>query len=83
MATERNFNVRLFNQISDCKHYSGMVKFGEDSSDDVARRVTGGENTAGWGKKLRLISIKELFKVTPVCQYIRDDCIFVQVKKLQ
>jgi len=77
------FNVRLLNQINDYKHYSGMVKFGEDASGEVAGRVTGDENTAGWGKKLRLISIKELFKVTPVCQYIRDDCIFVQINQLQ
>ncbi|XP_065901454.1 TNF receptor-associated factor 4-like [Dysidea avara] len=74
------FEVKLLNQISDCEHYSKIVTFDDYIPDDVAGRVTD-SNASSWGHP-RFISNENLYKVTPTCQYLKDDCIFLQVSKL-
>ncbi|XP_065902684.1 TNF receptor-associated factor 4-like [Dysidea avara] len=74
------FEVKLLNQISDCEHRKSTVCFSDHVT--VAGRVTDGTiATKGRGRQ-KFISSKSLHDVTPTCQYLRDDCIFLQVSKL-
>ncbi|XP_065900843.1 TNF receptor-associated factor 4-like [Dysidea avara] len=74
------FELKLLNQINDCEHYSRTVTYDDRADDDTAGRVTVG-NRAGWGYH-KLISNEDLQKITPTYQYLKDDCIFLQVSKL-
>jgi len=76
------FEVKLLNQISDCQHYS--VTWVYDVNTDGGRltdRVIDGDRGKGWGCP-QFISNEDLIKATPTCQYLKDDCIFVEVSKL-
>ncbi|XP_065902221.1 TNF receptor-associated factor 4-like [Dysidea avara] len=75
------FEFKLLNQISDCEHHSGTVTYDGRTDDDTAGRVTDDNFVRGWGKS-RFISNEDFLKVTPTCQYLKDDCIFFQVSKL-
>ena len=75
------FEVKLLNQISDCEHYSSTIDYYEDGTDDCAVRVTDHEKTKGWGSQ-EFVSNDDLHKVAPTCQYLKDECIFLQVHKL-
>jgi len=75
------FEVKLLNQISDCEHNSITVNFNDGVPHIVAGRVTESERAAGWGKP-KFISNEDLNKVTSTCQYLKDDCIFLQVNKM-
>ncbi|XP_065900845.1 TNF receptor-associated factor 4-like isoform X1 [Dysidea avara] len=74
------FEIKLLNQIHGCEHYSRTVTYDDRTEDDTAGRVTV-SNTAGWGYH-EFIFNEDLQKVTPTCQYLKDDCIFFQVSKL-
>ena len=69
------------NQISDCEHLSVIMRYGDDTLDDTAGWVTDYEmNTYGVGF-FQLVSHKDLLKVTPTHQYVKDDCIYLQISK--
>ena len=78
------FEFKLLNQISDCDHHISKVLnySGEHISNSAAERVTDGDRAAtGWGFQ-QFYSHEDLDKVTPKCQYLKDDCIFLQVNKV-
>ena len=78
------FEFKLLNQISDCDHHiSKALNYGgEHISNSAAERVTDGDRAAtGWGFQ-QFYSHEDLDKVTPKCQYLKDDCIFLQVNKV-
>ena len=77
------FKVKLLNQISDREHYLKTVGYHRDQvPDEYAGRVIDGVKAKnGWGYP-QFISNEDLHKVTPTCQYLKDDCIFLQVSKL-
>jgi len=76
------FELKLLNQTSDHKHDSNVVNFDCHTSGSVAGRViTGNQASCGWGF-CRFISNESLYKITSKCQYLKDNCVFFQVKKL-
>ena len=75
------FEIKLLNQISDSEHYSLTVTYDDNTPDDCKGRVTGDITKEGWGKP-QYISTEDLNKITPTCQYLKDDCLFFQVTKL-
>ncbi|XP_065900848.1 TNF receptor-associated factor 4-like [Dysidea avara] len=75
------FEVKVLNQISDCEHYLVTLVYDDKCKDDTAGRVIDGDRSRGWGHH-KFISNEDLYKVTPTCQYLKDDCIFLQVSKL-
>ena len=75
------FEVKLLNQISDCEHHSVTITYNNCTNVVLASRVTDGDKAKGWGKP-KFISHEGLHKATPTCQYLKDDCIFLQVSKL-
>ena len=75
------FEVKLLNQISDCEHYSYTLSYDDHTNDDSAGRVIIDDKAIGWGYQ-KFISHEYLHMVTPRCQYLKDDCIFLQVSKL-
>ncbi|XP_065902707.1 TNF receptor-associated factor 4-like [Dysidea avara] len=75
------FEVTLLNQISDYEHYSVTVTYGNHTPDKYAGKVTDDDRGEGWGRA-KFIFNQDLHKITPTCQYLKDDCIFIQVSKL-
>ena len=73
------FEIQLLNQISDSEHYQGIILYCGEADADVAGRVVEDDYALGWGK-YQFISNKNLYKATPLSQYLKDDCIFFQVK---
>ena len=72
------FEIQLLNQISDSEHHCDTVAYDEETPDSSAGRVTDGDrSTKGWGKP-QYVSNEDLNKVTPTCQYLKDDCLFFQ-----
>ena len=74
------FQVKLLNQISDCEHHLATVPFDDD--DAAAGRVTNGDRADGGLGDQEFISDEDLHKVTSTCQYLKDDCVFLQINKL-
>ena len=70
------FEIKLLNQISDSEHHSSTVCYGHDTPDNCLKRE--GE---GW-REQEFITNKRLNKGTSRCQFLKDDCLFLQVTKL-
>ena len=66
------FTIKLLNQMSDNQHFVRTVIYDGE---------TKGLDLYGNGKA-RFISSANLYKVTPSCQFIRKECIFLQVNKV-
>ena len=60
------FEIKLLNQISDSEHHSNSIVV---TDDDCSNRVTESE----------FISNNNLHKITPTCQFLKDDRLFFQV----
>ena len=77
------FEIKLLNQISDSEHHSMTLPYDDNTPHNYTSRVTGDGNRSryGWGRP-EFISNKDLNKITPTCQYLKDDCLFFQVTKL-
>jgi len=73
------FEVKLLNQIGDCEHHSKILAY--DNHTKTSCRVIEGDRSGGWGFSM-YFSHDNLQKATPTCQYLKDDCIFLQVSKL-
>ena len=74
--------IKLLNQINDSEHHSKTLPYNDNTSDRSASRVTeGNQSKTGWGWA-RYISNEDLNKITPTCQYFKDNCLFFQVTKL-
>jgi len=76
------FEIKLLNQISDSQHHSLTSTFDEHTTGDSDKRITKGERAKhGFGKP-QFISNVNLYKTTPLHQFLKDDCLFIQVTKL-
>ena len=73
------FKFKLLNQISDVAHYSGPLTYDDSVPNTCSCKIIKGDkSTDGWGKS-KFISNNSIDKVTPQCQYLKDDCLFFQV----
>ena len=72
-----SFEIKLLNQISDSEHCPVILKYDDE---DAVGRVTENENSLGYDQ---YISNQDLNKDTQTCQYLKDDCLFFQVTKLE
>ena len=73
------FEMKLWNQITDSEHHSVTVAFDEDTSVTCNSRVTEGtKSNIGWGRSQYII-IEDLNKITQACQFLKDNCLFFQV----
>ena len=74
------FEIKLLNQICDSEHYCTILHFYDE--DGEGRRVTECKSThgQGWGHP-QYITYKLLNKITPMRQFLKDDCLFLQVTK--
>ena len=76
------FELKLLNQISDCEHHSHTLLYGDHVPVEYTDKVIDGDRAnGGWGYA-HFISHEDLHKATPMCQYLKDDCIFLKVGKL-
>ena len=68
--------VKLLNQISNSEHHLGNGEYWDDGH----KRVPSGERCRYkmWSSH-QFISHEHLHKITPTCQYLKDDSIFLQV----
>jgi len=65
------FDVKLLNQISDWEHHSEIMNY-DEVDDDATNRVI----NCSSGGFYQFISNKDLYKVTPTCQYVKNDSNF-------
>ena len=74
--------ITLLNQLSDEHHLSHTVHFVKSKHDkSITHRVYDGDTAeCGLGAH-KFISHDNLIKITPACQFLKDDCIFVRVNK--
>ena len=75
------FEVKLLNQISDCEHYSKRAVYRESEDDNGLRVMSDNMLTFSTGHHT-FICHEDLQQVTPTCQYLKDDNIFFQIRKL-
>ncbi|XP_065895359.1 TNF receptor-associated factor 5-like [Dysidea avara] len=76
------FEIMLLNQKCNSEHYSRSVIYNNHTTHKCADRVTGCNRAAsGWGFP-KFVSNEDLQKVTPTCQYLKDNCIFLRISKL-
>ena len=73
------FEVKILNQISDSRHHSVMVKYGDRADDDISGQITDGKMAKGYGFS-KFISLQALFETTETCQFVKNNCIFLQVR---
>ena len=79
---KEKFEVKLLNQMSDCEHHSKSILYAEEDYGAAARVMAeGGTISTGHGHP-QFISIADLEEVTATHQYLKDDCIFIQISKL-
>ena len=79
---KNKFEMKLLNQISDSQHHSRTVNYENiTSSHEYRGRVTEGDKARGWGRH-QFLSNKDLYKITSICQYLKNDCLFFQITKL-
>jgi len=76
------FEIKLLNQISNSNHHSCLLTYDDETPDETAGRVIEKIKAAYGHGVPQFISNDDLFKGTSTCQYIKDDCIFLQVSKL-
>lgn len=71
--------ICLLNQISDEQHISVTTAFSDYDNDDIVGRVMHdriGNKRPGYPM---FVSHESLSKSTPVCQYLKDDCLYFKV----
>ena len=76
------FEMTLLNQIVDFDHHSNTVKFSDKTPTAISNKVKSGDMAADGLGRNEFISQNELIKKTNTCQYLKDDCIFIRVRKL-
>ena len=74
--------IMLLNQTSDDHHLSHTVHFVNSRHDkDVTHRVIDDDMADSGLGSYDFISHGDLMKVSPICQFVKDDCIYVRVYK--
>ena len=80
------FEIALLNQKMDGEHFiNNPIKFTEKTPSAIANKVSAKQPDEiardGLGRN-EFISHKELEKETDYCQFLKDDCIFIRVRKV-
>ena len=77
------FEIQLLNQISDRENRSRILTYDDKVPDKYTTQVIEANiaKLQGWGYP-KFILNENLNKITPTCQYLKDDCLFFQVTKL-
>ena len=75
------FTVQLLNQLSNTGHYSKKVIYQGNPNEYGDKVVADEKSSLGWGLS-SFIPHNDLYNTTSVCQYFKDDCVFLQVSKM-
>ena len=73
------FDIKLLNQLSDSEHLSVTITFDDSTKRHGGRVVVGDVADNGWGQRYQLISNEDLYKTTPTCQFLKDDCVYFEL----
>ena len=79
----RKFEIKLLNQISDSEHHSRTLTYDDNIQAIYTNRVIRNSKSKlgrGWHQ---YISNEDLDMITPTRQFLKDDCLFFQVTKLE
>ena len=77
-----NFQVTLLNQVTDDQHISITLSYDDDTEDDFAGRLESDDDGDRDFLMDRLITSRDLHKMTPTCAYLKNDCIWLKVCKI-
>ena len=75
------FQVTLLNQVTDDEHVSITLSYDDHTPDNCARRLDNEEEDSE-PLHCDLISNRDLHKITPSCDYLRNDCILLKICKI-
>ena len=78
---KENFEIKLLNQINDSQHHSAVVAYCSTIIEDSSGKCRATEGSRGLGNS-QFISNENLNKITTTCQFLKDDCLFLQITKL-
>ena len=81
-----SFEIALLNQLMDGKHYiNNPIKFTDKTPAAISNKVSAKQPDEiardGLGRN-EFISHADLEAVTPECQFLKDDCIFIRVRRI-
>ena len=76
------FQITLLNQITDCEHHTVTMAYDENTPNMSADRRFEEDEDLCYPVECKLISKRDLHKITPTCAYVRNDCILLKVCKL-
>ena len=79
----RGFHITVLNQIRDHEHHSVIVYYDDKASDEAAGRVMQDDRAKTSIGCIYFISVEDLHKTTPTCQYLKDDCLFFQITEFR
>ena len=72
------FVITLLNQLRDDEHYSFKLYFDENTSLGSRSRIVGNAHSSSWGTE-KFFSNEDLEAVKSKRQFLKDNCIYVQV----
>ena len=76
------FEIKLLNQISDSEHHYWIIDYDKAASDKTANRIIDSNRAKDGQGRHKFITNNNLNKITPTCQYLKNDSLFIQVTEL-
>ena len=76
------FQVTLLNQVTDDEHITVTLTYDDNTPDDVARVLGSDGDDCSEMLECQLIASRDLIKTTPMCAYLKNDCILLKVDKI-
>ena len=78
----REITIQIVNQVGDHDHVEIIIPYTDQTSDNVAGRVTGNERGGGWGFDQVLSHDKLQYNAERQTQYLKDNTLHIRVVKV-
>ena len=72
------FDIKLLNQLGENEHLSATITFDNHTKKQGSRVLLENVAATGWGCH-RLISNDDLCENTPTCQFLKNDCVYLEL----
>ena len=74
--------IQIVNQVGDHGHVEEIIDYNDETSDDIAGRVTDEERTRGWGEHQFLAHNELQYDAESNTQYLKDNTLHIRVVKV-
>ena len=72
----------MVNQVGDYDHVEEIIDYNDETSDDIAGRVTREERARGWGEHQFLAYNEFQYNAERQTQYLKDNTLHIRVMKV-